>query len=469
MSEALRRYSIGRRLAVWGGLSVAGFLIVIAALRVGCATRASTAADDRLLLASALSIADAIQIADGEIIVDVPAASFSMLAIGKSDRIFHRVSDDRGRIITGYPDLAADLTLPAGRETAFTDTRYLGFPVRVAASRRLITVAGEPRFVTVAVAETRESRAALAAEIRTYAMLPLLVVGVAAIVMIPLSIRQVLRPIAALEPTLQTRDPNDLGAVRLPVLPTEVAPLVETLNHFMERLRHTLERNRDFLAEAAHQIRTPLASVRTMAEVAMSETDPAAARDQIARVHRNAVAAARITNQLLADATVANRLVILNRERLRLDMLVADVVNDAIGFSEGRAIRFDVEEAAEGATVDGDAVALREAVRNLIDNALVYGPADEPIDVTLLREPDGAFAVRVADRGPGIPDDDKARVLRRFERGRGTRVGGSGLGLAIAERSAEAHGGGVVLTDRPGGGLVAALRLAPAAGLEGAA
>jgi two-component system sensor histidine kinase TctE len=269
--------------------------------------------------------------------------------------------------------------------------------------------------------------------------------------------------VAALERTLEARDPADLGPLEPPAVPSEIAPLVEALDHFVARLRDTLDRNRAFIDETAHQLRTPLASLRGMAEVAADEQDPEALRGQLARIHRSATSAARITNQLLADAAVTNRLQIGGRQPVRLDALVAEAVNDAVGYSGSRSIRFDVTEAAEGVVVDGDPGALREAVRNLIENALVHGGRDAAVEVTLARPAAEEAAVLVADRGPGIADADKARVLRRFERGRDAAEGGSGLGLAIVERVAAAHGGRVTLEDRDGGGLVAAIRI-PAGG-----
>jgi two-component system sensor histidine kinase TctE len=463
VSRTVRRPSIARRLALAGGASVIAFVLVMAAIVVSFASRASNQAYDRLLLASAQSIADAIRIEGTALAVDVPIAAFSMLSIGKQDRIFYRVTAEPAATVTGYADLMPDFAFPDGADVAFADGSHQGVPVRAAAARRLISAAGEPRRVVVLMAETRESRDALAAEIRTYALVPLALACVAAVVMIPFSIRQVMRPVAALERTLEARDPADLGPLEPPAVPSEIAPLVEALDHFVARLRDTLDRNRAFIDETAHQLRTPLASLRGMAEVAADEQDPVALRGQLARIHRSATSAARITNQLLADAAVTNRLQIGGRQPVRLDALVAEAVNDAVGYSGSRSIRFDVTEAAEGVVVDGDPGALREAVRNLIENALVHGGRDAAVEVTLARPTAEEAAVLVADRGPGIPDADKARVLRRFERGRDAAEGGSGLGLAIVERVAAAHGGRVTLEDRDGGGLVAAIRI-PAGG-----
>jgi two-component system sensor histidine kinase TctE len=463
---ARRQYSIARRLALAGGISVVLFGAVMALIVVSFADRASREAYDRLLLASAQSIADAVRVTGGDIIVDVPVASFSMLSIGKEDRIFHRVSEEPDRPITGYRYLLPGLAVPPRADVAFADGVYLGAPIRAAALRRLISAAGEPRSVVVVVAETLESRQALAADIRTYALLPLALAGLASVVMIPLSIRQVLKPLASLERTLESRDPGDLAPLPLTSVAREIAPLVDALDHFVGRLRDTLARNRAFLDEAAHQLRTPLASLKSMAEVAVDERDPDSLRHQLLRIRRNADAAARITGQLLADATVSNRLQSGNRAPIRVDGLVVEAVNDAVGFSGAAPIRLDVAEAAEGALVFADGAALREAVRNLIENAVVHAGGG-PVDVTVLRERD-SVSVAVADRGPGIPAVDRARVLRRFERGGGAVEGGSGLGLAIVDRVATAHGGEVLLDDRPGGGLVAAIRLPVLADAEAA-
>lgn len=466
MAEA-RSYSIARRLAVWGGLSVAVFLGVMATIIFAFSERASDEAYDRLLLAAALSVADGVQIVDGEISADIPIAAFSMLAIEKEDRVFYRLHDDDDRTITGYPDFTPALSFPRGRDVTFANDVFRSFPVRIAAARRLITVAGAPRWVTVVMAETLDSRAALAAEIRAYAMVPLVLVAVAAVVMIPFSIRQALKPVAALERDLTLREPADLGPVRMASVPVEIAPLVVTLNHFVERLATTLGRNRAFLAEAAHQIRTPLASLRSMAEIAATETDPAALADQVRRIHRNAVATARITNQLLADAGIANRLQLGRTEPVRLDQLLAATINDVLAYQAVTSIRLDIAEGAEGLVVDGEPVALREAVRNLIDNAVAYGPAEGPVDVALVRDGAGRPVIEVADRGPGVPDADKARIFGRFERG-GLGGSGLGLGLAIVARVAEAHGALVVLADRPGGGLAARIVFGAGAAREDA-
>jgi two-component system sensor histidine kinase TctE len=459
MSASRRQYSIARRLALAGGVSVILFVAVMALIVLSFSDRASNEAYDRLLLASAQSVADAIRVSGGALTVDMPIAAFSMLAIGKEDRVFHRVTEEPDRPITGYADLMPDLAMPAEADVAFVDGVHLGAPVRAAAARRLISTAGEPRTVVVVVAETLDSRRALAADIRTYALLPMFLAGIAAVVMIPLSIRQVLRPLEALERTLESRDPADLGPLPLPSVAREIAPLVDALDHFVDRLRETLARNRAFIDETAHQLRTPLASLKNMAELAAGERDPAALRDQLERIRRSADGAARITNQLLADAAVSNRLQAGGREPLRLDGIVADAVNDAVGFSGARRIRLDVTEPAEGVVVLGDAAALREAVRNLIENAIVHAGPDAPVDVTVVRDHDSEVAVTVADRGPGIPAADRARVMERFERGHGAVDGGSGLGLAIVDRVAGAHGGRVTLDDRPGGGLVAAVHL----------
>lgn len=453
------RNSIAGRLLVAGGASVALFALVMVGILVSFAGRASDEAYDRLLLASAQSIADAIRVVDGEVAVDVPIAAFSMLSIGKEDRIHWRVTEEGRAHVTGYPDLMADFAFPDGRDVAFADGRHLGLPIRTAGMRRLISVGGEPRRVVVLVAETRDSRAALAAEIRTYALLPLAVVCLAAVVMIPLTVRSVMRPVDALGRSLERRDPGDYGPVGGADVPREVAPLVDALDHFVARLRDSLERNHAFLAEAAHQLRTPLASLGTMAELAAGEDDPAALRDQVARIRRNAVAAARITNQLLADAAVENRLRDGRRERVRLDRIAMEAVNDAVGFSGSADVRFTVEDGAEGVAVLADPVALREALRNLIENAGLHGASGEPVEVVLSR-PEGEIAtVSVDDRGPGIPDGEKQRLVRRFERGAAADRGGSGLGLSIADRVAAAHGGRLRLLDRAGGGLSAVLEL----------
>lgn len=459
-------YSLHRRLVV----RLFGVLAVLAAglflFLDGYARRAADAAFDRLLLASALSIADTVQVQDGRFAVDLPYSALGILAQARRDRVFYRVTAPDGGLITGYADLPvkpapAGLRPGDGTTQRFHDATYRGMPVRVAVLNRFAAQPDTSGWVTIAVAQTREERGALAHDILANAFFAIAFAVVAAGVLIWFGVQRALAPLAALERVIRARQPHDFAPIILPP-PKEVSQLVHAINQVMARLKGNLDTMQTFLADAAHQIRTPLASLRLQAELAAEEDDPARLRRIAQRVHRNAVEASHLTSQLLNHAMVMHRREALEPEAVDLAALLEQVVQRAQVVAEDTPVRLTLPADAVP-PVPGDAISLREALANLVDNAVKYAGAFGPVDVALQPAAGGTGpVVDVTDRGPGIPDDEKPRVLERFRRGGSAAgVAGSGLGLSIVRSVAEAHGAALTLADRPGGGLAVRIAFPP--------
>ncbi len=447
--------SIRRRVLGLAFLVLAISAMVFAVFLRDYANRAADRAFDRLLAASALSIAGAVQVEDGRVTVELPLASLAMLGAG-GDRVFYLVEAPDGAFVTGYPDLAAGRPRAARAEPNFEDLTYRGERVRVATIGRLSSVGGGAGFVSIRVAETRRGREALANEILARAVLPLVALLLVALAVVWFGVRRAFVPLAGIEQELRERAPDDLSPLRLPV-PLEVMALVSALNDFMRRLDSSLKTLSGLVADAAHQVRTPLAALRAQAEVALEERDPAKVRERLVRIHRNATATSDLVNQLLMEAIVAHRLETREVAPLTPAVIVDEVRARLDDDDEGR-LTVSVAPAARGVTIWGDRLALREMLRNLVENALAY--SDDDVDIDVAPAGAGRVAVSVADRGDGIADDEKALVLQRFRRGRaGAGAPGTGLGLAVAKSVAEAHGGSIALLDRPGGGLVARVEL----------
>ncbi|ALG75257.1 histidine kinase [Azospirillum thiophilum] len=475
---SLRRRLFVRLLGVLAVLTGGLFLFVDAYAR-----RAADAAFDRLLAASALSIADAVRVQDGRFLVDLPYSSLSILAQGGAqdgvedgpqggrDRLFYRIAAPDGSPITGYDDLPVTARPGASVRPRFADATYRDARVRIATLDRFVAHPGLAGWVTIAVAQTREERQALARDILANAFLPIVFALLAVAGLVWFGIRQALAPLGTLERALRDRHARDLSPIAMPP-PQEVSQLVHAINQLMERLKSNLDTMQTFLADAAHQIRTPLASLRLQAELAADEDDPAALRRIAQRVHRNAVEASHLTSQLLNHAMVMHRSEALKPADVDVGALLEQVIQRARPVAGETAIRLEIEPEAEPGLVPGDAISLREALTNLVDNAVKYAGAEAAIEVSLARRPgDRGLRIEVADRGPGIPDAEKATVLTRFGRGSSAAgIAGSGLGLAIVHSVAEAHGAALSLLDRPGGGLVARIDLpAPAPVSTGAA
>jgi signal transduction histidine kinase len=444
---SIRRDVLAGAAVLLGALGISLFLFVR-----NFAAAAADEAFDRVLAASALSIADSVRVEDGRLTLELPQAALAILGAARETKAFYAVRAPDGSLITGYdlPDSGAG---SADRSPRFFDARYLDERVRIGLVWRYIDFGDKSGWVTVTVAETREARTHLGALILQNSFLPIVLAGLVAGALIAVGINRALSPLVALEAELTQRTPSDLAPIRTSV-PREVAALVASLNAFMRRLDNVLRTLRGLVAEATHEVRTPLASIRAQAEVALSESDPAVLRSSVGRILANAVDATRVVNQLLAEANVAHHAERSAESRCDLLEICLQATERLPERDMQRCRLAEIRPPEAEFPVSGNRVAFQELIGNLLDNALKYAPGSM-VDISLRELPDAAgIELEVADRGPGIPDDEKPRMLERFQRGSTTGVvAGSGLGLSIARSVATAANGTLSLLDREGGGL----------------
>jgi len=446
-SPSPRSFSIRRRiLALAVALLLMAAVVLIVFIR-DYAERASDRAFDRLLAASALTIAGAVQVENEAVLVEMPFAAFAMFS--GQDRVFYAVEDPDARTVTGYEDLAEQMPETVSAEPRFEDVQYRGELVRVASVGRLISTASDTGWVTIHVAETQNQREALSNEIFSNAIVPVIALTLLAVGLVWFGISRMFAPLTELEHELRARAPDDLSPITVPV-PVEVGHLVSALNGFMARLRNAMERVSGLVAEAAHEVRTPLASLRAQAEVAMEEQDPEALRRRVERIHTGAVQASQLVSQLLMEATISHRMENREIETTTLAAVIEEV-RQRLDPDQAQRLAVDLPAEAGQAPLRGDRVALREMMRNVVDNALVYSAGTVEIEG---RVDTDTVVTLVSDRGPGIAEAEKPAVLERFRRGSASgRTVGSGLGLSIVARVVAAHRGRLALKDRQGGGL----------------
>ncbi|MCZ2496604.1 sensor histidine kinase [Xylophilus sp. Kf1] len=454
-------------------------MVVLAAAAQAYGRRAANLSYDRLLTASILAMAETV-LGGGPGAQDwdmnLPYAALDMLAMAPDDRVFYSLRSPAGELVTGYDDLPA---APEGLRAraaendtpVFFDAIFRGEATRFALAGRWSAGAPEQGRAWLQVGQTRRAREALAAEIAGTATLVIAALTIAALALCWWSVRRGLAPLGRLERELAGRDAADLQAIATAV-PAEMAHAVGALNRFMGRLAANLDTLRLFIAEAAHQMRTPLAALRAQAQMALDEPDAVEQRRGLLAVERNAAQLTRLLNQLLADASVDHRGTLQRFGPIDLVRTVREALHEAVPRADPRPeVRFDSQVAS--APLQGDALMLREAVKNLVDNALRHGgraqrpDADhDPIhaaEVDLSLQPStlmrGGWCLCVADRGPGIAADDLPAVFERFGRGGDAAAGGAGLGLAIVRKVVDSHGGRIALAPRAGGGLVVQLDL----------
>ncbi|MDW3181005.1 sensor histidine kinase N-terminal domain-containing protein [Roseobacter sp.] len=448
MSTAVAQVSIRRRLVVQLAL-VAALLSVVFffALQV-VADRATEATQDNILAASATSIADAVYTDAGIVRVEIPYSALSMLGTVSEDRVFYHVILD-GQTLTGYDDLPVPAARGAGRDPRFGTYLYRGDTVRAVVVRRALNVADRIHRVEVVVAQTRLGLAAISSRITTTATAIGVVFFLAATALSALAAQNALSPLSRLAEAVRRRGPRDLRPV-IAETPSELTPLVGGLNGFIARLRAALTRSEDLIVEAAHRVRTPLATVRTQAEMVHLQMEKPENRAALRQMIRAVDESSRSAGQLLDHAMVTLRSDQLETEEIDPADLLRDAVDRLSPTADLKDIAILLDLPQAPMRVQGDAILLQNAVRNILDNAIKYSPADTEITVRLISGP--SCRLVVCDQGRGFMPEDIVRMPERFSRGSNVEdVVGSGLGLTIVRDVAEAHGGTLEIGPNPEG------------------
>jgi len=379
----------------------------------------------------------------GAIAFDLPTVAERVVRADLVDQVFYVVRGPDGERIAGDPGLPRP---PAGAlpedDVIAYDAERAGKPLRLVEVR----VPCGARACTVTMAETTVKRERLARDIVASSALPVAVLAVLVLALVWFGVARGLRPLQGLSAQIRSRSPRDLRPVEAAEVPEEARPLVDSMNRLLGEVAEASRRQERFLADAAHQLRTPLAGLQAHAEIALAQPVPPECRAELEQVRGATVRTARLANQLLALA----RAEALPRAaeppaRAVLRQLVEGDADEWVRRSLARNIDLGFE--LEDATVHGDPFLLREALANLVDNALEYAPAGGRVTVRVARRPGGEVVLEVEDDGPGIPPAERARVLERFYRVPGTGGTGSGLGLAIVREIVHAQGARLTIGD----------------------
>ena len=408
----------------------------------------------------------------------LPPSAAELLRADEADDIYYQVLGLRGEFINGDSSIPVPLDLQNGAagEVLFRDDTINNTAVRVAYLWVFVESApgasaadGAPPGPLVQVAETLGKRSRLATEIIKGVILPQFVILPLAVLLVWLALARGIAPLNALQKRIRGRESHDLSPLDERDVPEEVSPLVRAINDLLARLDKSMGAQKHFLADAAHQLKTPLAGLRTQAELAQREidagkTDPQQLKKSLQQIARSSQSAAHMVNQLLAMARAEDKEHSARKQEVNIARLATETVRDFVPRSLEKRIDLGYEgpDSSNGARqqpaplVTGHALLLREMIRNLVDNALHYTPAGGTVTVRVVEDPFGQVVVlQVEDSGPGIAPAEREKVFQPFYRSLGTNVDGSGLGLAIVSEIALQHEAEITLEDanlrhRPG-------------------
>lgn len=422
---------------------------------------AANSAYDRSLLGAIKSIDANISTAAGGLAVELPYTMLEFFELTAAGEVIFRVASEDGLVEVGSPDIPAPPAPLATRVPQFYDSVYFGEKVRVGAyarqlDRRPVAAGSDNDRVVIQVAESLASRSdfiqSLLLQSVARDLLLLLVAGGLLTAVLTLT----LRPLGRLRDEVGSRSPLDLTPIEAGTVPLDVRPLVEAINLHMARSQQIMEDRRRFVDDASHQLRTPLATLRTQLDYALRESDPANVRQALMAVSRQVDDAIRSTNQMLALAKADAAA--LDMAEIDLVALAEQVAREWVGAAREKRIDLGFDAPAGRLPVRGHAGLLGEAAANLVNNAIRFAPPRGSVALKLERV-DGRALLCVTDDGPGIPPDQLPRMGERFFRARNTAAGGFGLGLAIARAVAERHGGGLHIDNLATGGCIATLSL----------
>ena len=342
----------------------------------------------------------------------------------------------------------------AGVPTVRMSPQNEGFSDAVIGGKRwrVFSAWDDERRYLVQVGERYEGRRDIALSIVKNLLLPLLFALPVLGLLVWLNVARTLRPLAALGRQVAQRDPGTLVALDSGEIPAEVMPLVESLNRLFQRVAQLIDNERRFTADAAHELRTPLAALKTQAQVARGAVDAAARTRALDNVIAGCDRATHLVQQLLTLARLDPEEPASKAEACDLRVLARAAVAELAPYALSRKIEIDLAEGAP-VGVPGNAGLIAILLRNLIDNAIRYSPEGGSV-LVLAAGDDRTGTLTVTDQGPGIPAEERNKVGQRFYRVLGTEESGSGLGLSIVKRIAELHGATVSLDEgEQGAGL----------------
>jgi two-component system sensor histidine kinase TctE len=374
-----------------------------------------------------------------------------------ADLIYYQVLGAHGEFISGehdFPKPAFDIKVVPG-EVRLRDDEIRGNDVRVAYTWVAVDMPGA-KPVLVQVAETLEKRSVLATEIIKGVMLPQFVILPLAVLLVWLALARGIKPLNQLEERIRQRLPDDLSPLDEHSVPLEVAPLVASINDLLTRLKESIATQKRFLADAAHQLKTPLAGLRMQADLAQRESASAAELKQsLQLIGRASMRATHSVNQLLSLARAESGSTHIARAPCDLVELASDVIQDSLHRALDKHIDLGYEGVQPGSpdvVINGNATLLKELIRNLVDNAINYTPSSEEqpgvVTVRVLADRLGRVVLlQVEDSGPGIAESERDLVFQPFYRALGTEADGSGLGLPIVLEIAHQHAATVTLED----------------------
>ena len=409
---------------------------------------------DRALLDAALDVGRQVKVINDRLYVDLPEAALQILQTRDSGQLFYLVTGPDREFVSGEPDLPRppeETPEVTADRVQYYDDEYNGLVIRAVALRVPVQPGSGRGAVLIQVAERVTARDEFARQILLRMVLPQGILILLAGIAVWYGVGRGLAPLSTLRREIESRSHRDLSALPEEQAPREVRPLIRAMNDLLARLGTAISTQQRFIADAAHQLRTPIAGLKTQTELALRESQPGNVHDILRQLLTATEQSTRLVNQLLSLARAepgARREHPI--ERLDLARLARDTTTEWVPRALARHIDLGYDSEGGTAWIEGDSFLVRDMLGNLLDNAIRYTQHGGQVTVRVTEGMD-AVVLTVEDNGPGIPEQERERVFERFYRVLGTGTEGCGLGLAIVREIALSHRAKVTLAAGAGG------------------
>ena len=462
--------SLRNQLFSWLLVLLLPLIIISAIAGYYLASRYTNLAYDKSLYRTALALVDQVSLEALGAQVNLPQVAKDLLEFDEDDDVYFRIVGPNGDLIATHTDLPLPQSFPKADQALFYNTLFHGEKLRVVVYTLPISpeITADPsqNSVYVMVGETLAKRAVMANQILFSMLIPQLIIIVLVSGLLFFGIKRGLQPLDKLKNDLSQRNINDLSPVDNSKAPTELRPLLNAFNDLLARVSRGISKEQRFIVDAAHQLKTPLAGLKTQAELALREKEPSKVAHALGQINQASGNLAHMVNQLLAlSKAEPDGASFLPFSAVNLRLLTQEVTSDWVSTALKKNIDLGFENTdfsanKQAVMVDGNALLLRELMNNLIDNAIRYTPAGGNITVGINQE-NKQTILTVQDSGVGIDKENQPLIFERFFRVLGSQQEGCGLGLTIVQEIAERHGASVsVFSEGEGKGTLFSIQFA---------
>lgn len=401
---------------------------------------------DRALFRVALALADQVEVRAGQMVVDLPQSTLDLIEYDKDDWIYYQVLDPAGHVLIGDENLKRPQIMPASSKHVYYESSLNNKPLRMVAFNLPLFGTSAEGNATILIGETTTKRDNMANEIIAIMLIPQIFLLLLVTLLVNIGIQRGLISLEKLKDLISRRLPNDTHPLEEKDAPQELQPLLHAMNDLLVKVKGAVDERHQFIANAAHQLKTPLAGLRIQAEAALREDDLANVQHALRQISQASNNLGRLAQQLLSLARAepeANTMTTF--EALDLVSLIHEVTTDWVPKALEKNIDLGVSCQLAHLEIRGNPLLLQELLNNLIDNAIRYNQAGSKVTVSLSSE-HHVIILSIQDNGLGIALHEQEKVFERFYRVLGTAESGCGLGLAIVREVAYQHQARVALS-----------------------